>query len=444
MTSRRSTERAAGSRASVPVAGAASPGACAARRERRERGLVPRHVLRRPSAAPSRPRAVRGSPSQVQLDRRSPSCCRPTAASAPASPARPPAAPRPATRLDRATAPCLGAGAPAGDARPTGRRVAPAARRRSACCGGNRRRRHVAARDDRRRVGAAVRLRPRGPSAPASARSPRPGSCAGGAAAVARSATTPPDRSRGRRRDDPAVAAAGARRASRRSERADDRQRPCGRGRARERQRRRPVDPELTDQVVRAIDGRIVAHRERMGRASRPWPSRRRRSRTRCTRASAIRPCSSTPRSTRSTRTTTSPSRRSPGCLAARAVRQRQPAHARDGAVLRHLGHAAALAEGRTSATLTRQVVGLMEIDRHLHAPPVLQRHVGVAHARAACWRASSQKFMMFMPTGMPGPGPAHVHVQRVHRPRAARPRQINLQTADFTQGPRGRPRARR
>ena len=66
----------------------------------------------------------------------------------------------------------------------------------------------------------------------------------------------------------------------------------------------------------------------------------------------------------------------------------------------------------------TGRVVNLLDIDRDLHAPPVLRVQWGSLDFRCVLARAN-QKFLMFADDGRPVRARVDGHVQRVHRRRA-------------------------
>ena len=93
-------------------------------------------------------------------------------------------------------------------------------------------------------------------------------------------------------------------------------------------------------------------------------------------------------------------------------------AHARDGAVLRHVRHADA-APSSDVREQTGQVVGLMDIDRDLHAPPVLRVQWGSLDFALRARARQPEVHHVHADDGVPVRARLHGHVQRVHRPRA-------------------------
>jgi LysM repeat protein len=80
---------------------------------------------------------------------------------------------------------------------------------------------------------------------------------------------------------------------------------------------------------------------------------------------------------------------------------------------------------------LTKQIVGLTDIDSALHAPPVLR--VSWSSLQLLCVLARvSQKFIMFMPDGMPVRARLTCTFNEVIDPEQEA-KALNLQTADFS-----------
>jgi LysM repeat protein len=79
----------------------------------------------------------------------------------------------------------------------------------------------------------------------------------------------------------------------------------------------------------------------------------------------------------------------------------------------------------------TNQIVGLMDIDSELHAPPVLR--VSWSSLQMLCVLARvSQKFIMFMPDGMPVRARLTCTFNEIIDPEQEA-KALNLQTADFS-----------
>ena len=103
--------------------------------------------------------------------------------------------------------------------------------------------------------------------------------------------------------------------------------------------------------------------------------------------------------------------------LAAPAVRARQPAHARDGAVLRH--HRIERTDVRDAAQQDHRPAE----DRFRPA-----RTAGAAAwpgdrcSCAVCWQRVSQKFLQFLETGEPVRARPNCHLSGIHRPGTGRP----------------------
>ncbi|HEY8550344.1 MAG TPA: LysM peptidoglycan-binding domain-containing protein [Vicinamibacterales bacterium] len=80
---------------------------------------------------------------------------------------------------------------------------------------------------------------------------------------------------------------------------------------------------------------------------------------------------------------------------------------------------------------VTQQVVGLLDIDPELHAPPVLRVAWASLQFRCVLARAS-QKFILFFPDGRPARARLSVSFQE-YVDAAREGREVNRQTADFS-----------
>ena len=117
--------------------------------------------------------------------------------------------------------------------------------------------------------------------------------------------------------------------------------------------------------------------------------------------------------------------------LPAAAVRPRQSAHARHGAVLRHVRESTA-----TCANETKKIVDLLRIDSELHAPPVLQVVWGSLFFRCVLSKARPEVHQV--PERRSAGACARLTVTfQEYLDAETQSKEANLQTVDFSKVPR-------